>query len=77
MFGALALGVLYLFGLWWCYEVICRLREDIQEIRQVKQISHTVAILFVWVLTVIIAALLIRYGLVVIRTTVSFVRDLL
>ena len=77
MFGALALGVLYLVGLWWCYEVICRLREDIQEIRQVRQISRTVAIVFIWALTLIIAAVLIRYGFVVIKTTVSFVRDLL
>jgi hypothetical protein len=77
MFVALALGVLYLLGLWWCYEVICRLREDIQEIRQVRQVSRTVAILFVWALTVIIAIVLIRYGFVIIKTMVSSVRELL
>jgi len=76
MFGALALGVLYILGLWWCYEVICRLREDIQEIRQVRQISRAVAIIFIWALTAIIAGVPIRYGFVVIKTTVSFVRDL-
>lgn len=76
MFGVLALGALYVLGLWWCYEVICRLREDIQEIRQVRQISRKVAIVFIWALTLIIAAVLIRYGFVIIKVTVSFVRDL-
>lgn len=77
MYRVFAIAVLYFLGLWWCYEVICRLPEDIQEIRQVKQVSRTVAIVFIWALTAIIAVVLIRYGLGGLKATISFVRDLL
>ena len=77
MYRVFAIAVLYVLGLWWCYEVICRLPDEIQEIRQVKQVSRTVAIVFIWALTVIIAAVLVRYGFAVIKATVSSFRDLL
>ena len=67
MFRALAIVSLYVFGVWWCYEVISRFPKDIREIREVKEVVRTLAIIFVWALTVIIAILLIRYSLAVIE----------
>jgi hypothetical protein len=74
MFLRLALAGLYILGLWWCYEVIGRFREDVQEIRELKEITRTAAIIFIWIITVIIAIVLIRYSFVIIENLFSFVR---
>ena len=74
MFYAFALVGLYILGLWWCYEVIGRFREDIREIRELKGVTRTAVIIFIWILTVIIAIALIRYSFVIIKNLFSFVR---
>jgi hypothetical protein len=74
MFHAFALVGLYILGVWWCYEVIGRFREDIREIREVKGVTRKTAIIFIWILTVIIAIVLIRYSVVIIKNLFSFVR---
>ncbi len=55
-------GILYILGLWWCYVVIRRYRQDVQEIRELREFVRTGAIVFIWALTVIIAILLVRYS---------------
>jgi hypothetical protein len=55
-------GILYILGLWWCYAVIRRFGQDVQEIREQKEYARTGAIIFIWALTVIIAILLVRYS---------------
>jgi len=74
MFLRLAIAGLYILGLVWCYHVIGRFREDLQEIREVKEITRTGAIIFIWIVTVIIAIVLIRYSFVIIENLVSFIR---
>lgn len=74
MFYSFALVGLYILGVWWCYEVIGRFREDIREIREVKGVTRTAVIIFIWILTVIIAIALIRYSFVIIKNLFSFVR---
>ena len=65
-------AALYILGVWWCYEVIRRFPQDVQEIRQLKQIIRTFAIILVWAITVIIAIVLILYSLVMIRELAAF-----
>jgi len=74
MFGAFALVGLYILGVWWCYEVIGRFREDVQEIRKVKEITRMAVIIFIWIITVIIGIVLIVYSFVIIKGLVSLVR---
>ena len=74
MFHAFALVGLYILGVWWCYEVIGRFREDIQEIRELKEITRKAAIIFIWAITVIIAIVLIVFSFVIIKNLFSFVR---
>ena len=74
MFYVLALAGLYVLGLVWCYKVIGRFREDVQEIREVKEITRTAVIIFIWIITVIIAIVLIKYSFVIIKGLVSLVR---
>ncbi len=73
MFHAFALVGLYILGLWWCYEVIGRFREDVKEIRELKEITRRAAIIFIWAITAIIAIVLIRYSFVIIENLFSFV----
>jgi len=74
MFFTLAVVGLYVLGVVWCYQVIGRFREDVQEIREVKEGARRGAIIFIWVLTVIIAVVLIGYGLAVMRQMASLFR---
>ncbi len=71
MFYVLALAGLYILGLVWCYHVIGRFREDVKEIREVKEFTRTAVIIFIWILTVIIAIVLIRYSFVIIKNLFS------
>ncbi len=73
MFLRLALAGLYILGLAWCYHVIGRFREDVREIRELKEITRRAAIIFIWIITVIIAIVLIRYSFVIIKELISFV----
>jgi len=72
----LALAALYIFGVYWCYVVIRRFRDDIQELRE-KGIARKVAIIFVWLITVPIAILLVGFLPVIIGGLASLVRELL
>ena len=74
MFYRLALVALYILGLWWCYEVIGRFREDVKEIRELKEITRSAAIIFIWAITAIIATVLIVYGFVIIKELILFFR---
>ncbi len=74
MFHGFALVGLYILGLLWCYEVIGRFREDIQEIRELKEITRKSAVIFIWAITVIIAIVLIVFSFVIIKNLFSFVR---
>ena len=71
-FRALAIASMYIFGCWWCYEVIRRFPQDVKEIFQLKQVVRTIVIIFIWVLTLPIALALILYGIVLVRNLISF-----
>jgi len=60
-------------GLWWCYEVIRRFPDDLREIFELKDIARTLAIIFVWIITVPLAFGLIVYGFVLVRRLSWFV----
>lgn len=71
-----AIAAIYLFGLWWCYEVITRFRQDLREMFELKEVTRTVAIIFIWIITIPIMLGLITYGYVLIGRLVWFVRTL-
>lgn len=73
-FRALAIASMYIFGCWWCYEVIRRFPQDVKEIFQLKQVVRTIVIIFICVLTVPIALALIFYAFILMRNLISFVR---
>jgi hypothetical protein len=76
MIMALAIAAAYILGLWWCYEVICRFPQNVKEIFQLKQVTRTIAIIFVWIITVPLALALIFYGFVIMSRLVWFVQTM-
>lgn len=72
MFNVFAMAGLYVLGVLWCYEIIRRFREDVKEIREVKEFSRKAAIIFIWAITVIIAIVLIKCSRVIINEFVLF-----
>ena len=75
-YTALAIASLYIFGLWWCYEAITRFRQYLREIFELKEITRTVVIIFIWIITIPIVLGLIFYSYVLIGRLVWFVRTL-
>ncbi len=73
MFNVFAMAGLYILGVLWCYEIIGRFRQDVQELRELKEFSRKAAIIFIWIITVIIGILLIRYSVVIIKGLISLV----
>jgi len=62
---------LYILGAWWCYEVIARWRDDVKELREVKEITRKAVIIIVWGITIVIAILLVRFTFRSVATTIS------
>ena len=73
-YKALAIAAMYIFGLWWCYEVITRFRRDLREIFELKEVTRTVVIIFIWIITIPIMLALVLYGCVLINRFIWFVR---
>lgn len=71
-FRALAIAAIYIFGLWWCYQVITRFRQDLQEIFELKEVTRTAVIIFVWIITIPIMLILVFYSFVIIKRLVWF-----
>jgi len=76
--GIQVLGVAgaYIFGLLWCYSVCHRFPQDIRDIFLQKHAAQIAAIVFVWIITVIIALALILYTRVMIHEMIALVRTL-
>ncbi|MBN2594871.1 MAG: hypothetical protein JXA81_15300 [Sedimentisphaerales bacterium] len=66
-YHALAIAAIYTFGLWWCYVVIGRFRQDLREIFELKQVTRTAVIIFIWIITIPIMLGLVLYAYVLIR----------
>ena len=61
MFGYKVLGsiALLVLGIWWCKEVIERWHDDVEEVRTCKDRTKQVVIIGIWIVTVVIAFVLI------------------
>jgi hypothetical protein len=73
---AIALTVLYVCGVYWCYEVIGRLREDLKELREPDENVRKAAIIIIWFITVAIAVILVISTKIIITRFIEFVRGM-
>ena len=70
--SALAIAAIYIFGLWWCYEVITRFRQDLREIFELKEVARTAVIIFIWIITIPIMLVIVLYSFVLIKRLILF-----
>jgi hypothetical protein len=73
-YGALAMSIVaaYIFCFRWFYEVITRFRQDLREIFELKEVTRTVVIIFVWIITLLIMLGVIFFSYVLIGRLVWF-----
>ena len=57
-YGLVFKAILLVLGLWWCKDVLGRLRSDIAELKESDDSAHKGVIVFYWILTVGIMILL-------------------
>ena len=69
---AFAIAAIYIFGLWWCYEVITRFRQDLREIFEHKEVARTAVIIFIWIITIPVMLGVVLYGYVLIKRLIWF-----
>lgn len=62
IFSAFAVIILFLFGGYWCYVVFGRLPKDIKEIRESHEPGTKTSIVVIWIITVIIAVVVLVFG---------------
>jgi hypothetical protein len=76
LWQALALLNLYIFGIYWCYVVIWRFRDDIKELCE-KEVAPKIAIIFVWIITVLIVISMFVFAFIIIGRLAWSARELL
>jgi hypothetical protein len=77
MMGDLVFVLLWVYGVYWCYTIIRRLPEDIQEFRTVKETIRRGAIIFICLLTIVIGIVIASITLPVLQRIVLAIRGLL
>jgi len=73
---AIVIATLYIFGLWWCYEVVVRFPRDMREMFELKESTRTFVTIFIWLLTIPIMLAVILYGYVIVTRLIGFLRTL-
>ena len=70
-FGQLIRIAFFAVGVYWCYEVIGRWREDVKELREVDEPARKAGIIVVWAITVVIAIAVVWAALTVTLRIIS------
>ena len=60
-FGLLLKAILLVAGVWWCKEIFGRLRSDMADFKETDDNAKKAAMVFVWVLTIVIMFLIINF----------------
>jgi len=73
-YGALAMSIVaaYIFCFWWFYEVITRFRQDLREIFELKEVTRTVVIIVVWIITLLMSLGVIYFSYVLVSRLVWY-----
>ena len=74
MYPGLFNAAMFIAGLVWCYVVIARLPQDAKELFEPRGIVWKIAIIFIWILTIIIGIAVVRYGLSIVNNIFGFYR---
>ena len=67
----IAKAVLLAMGVWWCFEMLPRWRDDLATLRGGDSWSDRGAVIVLWSLTALIAFLSVRFVLTMVRRVVD------
>ncbi len=67
--------LLFAFGVYWCYIVVKRFPDDLQELREIPDKVRKGTIIFIWFITVIIAIAIVLLGLPLIIRIIKAIYD--
>ena len=68
-------ALLFAFGVYWCYVVVKRFPDDLQELREIPDKARKGAIIFIWFITVIIAIAIVFLSLPLIIRIIKAIYD--
>ena len=74
-FGLLINAVLSALGAYWCYEMFGRWRSDLADLRDLDDSLQKVVIIGLWLITFVIAVLLVNFAVGVITNIVEAIRS--
>ncbi len=67
--------LLFALGVYWCYVVVKRFPDDLQELREIPDKVRKGTIIFIWFITVIIAIAIVLLSLPRIIRTIKAIYD--
>lgn len=68
-------ALLFALGVYWCYVVVKRFPDDLQELREIPDKIRKGTIIFIWFITVIIAIAIVLLSLPRITRTIKAIYD--
>lgn len=68
-------ALLFALGVYWCYVVVKRFPDDLQELREIPEKIRKGTIIFIWFITVIIAIATVLLSLPRITRTIKAIYD--
>ncbi len=74
-FGLLLNLALFAIGAYWCYEMFGRWRSDLADLRDLDDNLQKVVIIGLWLITFVIAALVVNFAFGVIANIIEGVRS--
>ncbi len=67
--------LLFALGVYWCYVVVKRFPDDLQELREIPDKIRKGTIIFIWFITIIIAIAIVLLSLPLIIRTIKATYD--
>ena len=74
-FGLLINAVLLALGAFWCYEMFGRWRSDLADLRDLDDTLGRAVIIGLWIITFVIAALLVNFTVGLITNIIEGIRN--
>ena len=69
-------ALLFALGVYWCYKVIARLHDDLEQLREGESKITKAVIVGFWALTVVIAIIMVSFAIPVIGRIISAISGL-
>ncbi len=74
-FGVLLDALLLAIGAYWCYEMFGRWRSDLADLRELDDNLQKAVIIGLWLITFVVAALVVNFAVGVVAGVIEFVRS--